>query len=563
MRKYYILYSLSLIFFFNNSYTNACTNILVTKGASSDGSTMITYAADSHSLYGELYYRPSQDFKKGSMLDIYEWELTSLLEKGKYLGKIRQATHTYSVLGNMNEHQLVIAETTYGGREGLVDSTAKLDYGNLIYITLQRAKTARAAIDTIAYLIQENGYYSSGESFSIADANEVWIMDIIGKGSPEIKKDKKGKIISTKYSKGAVWVALKVPDGYICAHANQSRIHKFPLNDKENCTYSNDVIRFAKEKGWYSGDDKDFSFADTYAPLNYESLRFCEARVYSIFRRSAPSMKFSDDYIKGIENSTPLPLWIKPDKKLAVQDVMTLMRDHFEGTDFDLTQDIGAGPYKCPYRWRPLTWKVDSTEYLNERAISTQQTGFSFVSQSRSWLPDCIGGVLWFGLDDTYSTVYMPLYCSMKNIPQSIAEGNGSLITFSETSAFWAFNYVNNFAYSRYSDMIVDIQKAQSELETKFKLYQPVIEKAALELYNSGNTDLTGQFLNEYSIQQSDITFSKWKQLGQNLLVKYMDGNVKDQNMKVLHPAYNQFWYKAIIEKTGDKFKVRKINNLK
>lgn len=549
--KPFVLLSLAIAFLkYADSYS--CTNILISKGATIDGSSVITYAADSHSLYGELYYYPASDYKAGTLLDIYEWDT------GKYLGKIHQIPHTYSVVGNINEHQLAIGETTYGGRTELADSTAILDYGSLIYITLQRARTARAAIDTIASLMSMYGYCSQGETFSISDPNEVWIMDIIGKGSPEIVKDKYGKIIKSKYSKGAVWVARRIPDGYISAHANQARIRQFPLNDSENCLYAKDVISFAKEKGWFKGEDKDFSFADTYAPLNFESLRFCEARVYSVFNRAAKSLNLSPDYAKGINGAAPLPLWIKPDKKLSLQDVIGFMRDHYEGTDLDMTQDIGAGPYKCPYRWRPLTWEVDSVEYFNERAISTQQTGFSFVAQSRSSLPDCIGGVLWFGVDDTYSTVYVPMYCSITNIPECFAVKNGDLFTYSPTSAFWAFNFVSNFAYSRYSDMIIDIQGVQKELENKFLALQPAIEKAANELVHAGNITLAKQYLNDYSANQAEITTSKWQKLGQDLLVKYMDGNIKTPDKKVLHPPYPMWWYKAVAGQTGDKLKVIK-----
>ncbi len=485
----------------------SCTNILVSKGASFDGSVMISYVADSHILYGELYYRPASDYPLGTLMPIYDWDSTI------YLGKIRQAVHTYSVVGNINEHQLTIGETTFGGREELLDRAATLDYGNLIYITLQRARTARAAIDTIANLLSENGYHSEGETFSIADQNEVWIMDIVGKGSPEIIKNKNGEIIGTKYSKGAVWVARRIPDGYICAHANQSRIKQFPLNDPKNCVYAKDVISFAREKGWFKGDDKDFSFADAYVPINYEALRLCEARVYSIFRRAASSLNLSADYVEGKDGAAPLPLWIKPDKKIGVKEMMALMRDHYEGTDLDMTNDFGAGPFKCPYRWRPLTWKVDSVEYFNERAISTQQTGFSFISQSRSWLPDCIGGMVWFGVDDTYSTVYMPIYCSTQIIPESLAQGNGNLFTYSESSAFWTFNFVSNWAYTRYCDMIIDIQKIQHELENKFIILQPAVEKTALELYNEGKANIAIQYLNDYSVNQVSITTIAGKNL--------------------------------------------------
>jgi len=344
------LFSLFLLIFFLNLAADACTNFLISKGATKDGSTMITYAADSHELYGELYFTPAADHLPGAMLDIYEWDT------GKYLGQIKQVPHTYTVVGNMNEHQVSIGETTWGGREELKDPKAIMDYGSLMYIALQRAKTAREAIKVITELVAEYGYYSAGESFSIADPNEVWIMEIIGKGSDNI---------------GAIWVARKVPDGYICAHANQARIRQFPLRDKENCLYAKDVISFAREKGYFNGRDEDFSFADAYAPLDYGALRFCEARVWSMFRRSAPSLNLSMDYVKGVKGAEPLPLWIKPDKKLSSHDVMELMRDHFEGSDFDMTNDIGAGPFNLPYRWRPLTWEVDSVRYCNERATST------------------------------------------------------------------------------------------------------------------------------------------------------------------------------------------------
>lgn len=528
----------------------ACTNVLVSKGASADSSTIISYAADSHQLYGELYYRPAKEYKEGTLLDIYEWDT------GKFLGKIHQARRTYSVVGNINQHQLAIGETTYGGREELVDTTAILDYGSLMYVTLQRAKTAREAIDTIAALMNQYGYYSSGESFSISDPNEVWIMEIIGKGSPKVIKDKNGKVKKTIYNKGAVWVARKLPEGYICAHANQARIRQFPLNDPENTVYSKDVISFAREKGWFNGEDKDFSFADTYAPLNYESLRFCEARVYSIFNRAAPSLKLSTGYVKGEKGAEPYPLFIKPDKKLSVQDIISLMRDHFEGTEFDMTKDIGAGPFECPYRWRPLTWKVDSVKYLNERAVSTQQTGFSFVSQSRSYLPDFIGGVLWFGVDDSYSSVFVPIYCSITNIPHSFEEKNGDLFTYSPTSAFWAFNQVSNFAYLRYNDMIKDIQKVQFSLENKYFALQPEIEQMALKLTKEGKETLAKEYLNDYSVQTAENATKTWQKLYTDLLVKYMDGNVKI-NGKVTHPPYPQWWYKAIINQTGEKFEVK------
>ncbi len=523
--------------FFSFVSLYACTNYLISKGASRDGSTMITYAADSHELYGELYYTPAVDYQPGTMLDIYEWDT------GKYLGQIRQVLHTYAVVGNMNEHQVSIGETTWGGREELKNPKAIMDYGSLMYIALQRARTAREAIKVMTDLVAEYGYYSSGESFSIADPNEVWIMEMISKGPDK---------------KGAVWVARKVPDGYICAHANQARIRQFPLNDKENCLYAKDVISFAREMGYFKGEDKDFSFAATYAPLDYGALRFCEARVWSMFRRAAPSLNLSIDHVNGSKVANPLPLWIKPDKKLSIHDVMELMRDHFEGTDFDMTKDVGAGPYKLPYRWRPLSWEVDSVRYCNERAVSTQQTGFSFVAQARSWLPDLIGGVLWFGVDDTYSTVYVPMYCGIKQVPHSFAVGTGTFHNLTWESAFWVFNFVSNYAYSRYSDMIKDIQKVQRELEGKFLADQSDIENAAMKLY-AESPQMAREYLTEYSVKLGDSTVQRWKKLGEFLLYKYLDGNVKDELGKVTHPGYPKSWYRRIVDETDDHFKMKKL----
>ncbi len=538
----YRFFSLMIgILFMTYLPAKSCTNFLISKGATQDGSTMISYAVDSHELYGELYYFPAARHQPGSMRDIYEWDT------GKYLGQIKEAELTYSVVGNMNEYQVAIGETTYGGREELVDTTAIMDYGSMIFIALQRAKTAREAIRVMTGLAAEYGYCSEGESFSISDPNEVWIMEMIGKGPG---------------NKGAVWVARRVPDGYICAHANQSRIRRFPLHDKENCLYSPDVISFAREKGYFSGKDEEFSFADTYAPADYGALRFCEARVWSFFRRAAPSLNLSIDYVKGEKGAEPMPLWIKPDKKLSVHDVMNLMRDHFEGTYFDMTKDVGAGPYALPYRWRPLTWKADSVEYCNERATSTQQTGYSFIAQSRSWLPNPIGGVFWFGLDDTYSTVYTPMYCGIQRVPKSYAVGTGSFDEFSWDSAFWVFNFVSNYAYSRYSDMIKDIQKVQAELEAKFLAEQPEIDKAAQALYSSA-PQLARDYLTKYSTTLGDSVTRRWKKLGEFLIYKYLDGNVKDEFGRVTHPGYPDSWYRTIVKETGDHFKMKKLEDEK
>ncbi len=515
---------------------HACTNFLISKGATADGSTMITYVADSHELYGELYYIPAATHLEGSWLEVYEWDT------GKYLGKIRQVPRTYAVVGNMNEYQVAIGETTWGGREELRDPQGILDYGSLMYIALQRATTAREAIKVMTELVAEYGYYSSGESFSISDPHEVWIMDMIGKGPG---------------NKGAVWVARRVPDGYITAHANYPRIRRFPLNDKENCLYARDVISFAREKGYFTGKDEEFSFAEAYAPADFSALRFCEARVWSFYRRAAPSRQFCLDYVRGDVKAEPLPLWIKPDKKLSVRDVMELMRDHFEGTEFDLSVGIGAGPFALPYRWRPLTWQVDSVRYFNERAISTQQTGFSFIAQARSWLPNPIGGVLWFGVDDTYSTVYVPIYCGITQIPKSYAVGTGSFDEFTWESAFWVFNFVANFAYSRYCDMIQDIQKVQRELEGRFLAAQPEVEKAALALYQT-SPRLAVDYLTSYSVREADETVARWRKLGEFLIYKYLDGNVKDEHGHVTHPGYPQSWYRQIVKDSGDRYRVPK-----
>ncbi len=470
----------------------ACTNILVTKGASADGSTMISYSADSHTLYGDLPVTPARRFPAGAERDILEWDT------GKFLGRIPEPPATYSVVGLMNEHQLAIGETTFTGREELKGPSGIIDYGSLMFIMLERARTAREAVQLAGQLVAEHGYASTGESISIADPNEVWLFEIIGKGEKQ---------------KGALWVAVRSPDGTIAAHANKSRIRRFPLHDPLNCLYAKDVISFAREKGWFSGRDEDFSFADAYDPANFESLRFCEARVWNVFRRAAPSLGLPIDVARGDTKAPPLPLSVRPDRKLAVADVMALMRDHFEGTEFDMTQDVGAGPFACPYRWRPMTWEVDGKKYLHERAISTQQTGFSFVTQSRAALPDPIGGVLWFGLDDTYSTVYTPMYCGIREAPRTFATGVASLTRFSWDSAFWVFNWVANYAYSRYSDMIVDIQKVQRQLEGQYLADQDAIEKEALVLH-SQSPERARDYLTSYSVRVGDATTARWRRLG-------------------------------------------------
>ncbi len=539
--------------------TNACTNFLITKGASKDGSVMITYSADSHVLYGELYYWPSKNWPAGSMLDIYEWDT------GKYLGKIPQIAHTYSVVGNINQHQVSIGETTYGGRLELADSLAIMDYGSLIYITLQRAKNAREAIFTFSQLVSDYGYASEGESFSIGDPNEAWILELIGKGP--------GK-------KGAVWVARRIPDGYISGHANHPRITTFPLADgKKSITskeinkifnpevetvYAYDVIDVARSYGWFKGADKDFSFSDTYAPLNFSAARFCEARVWSGFNKVNSQMGQYLDYAMGENLKNRMPLWIKPDKKLDLNDIKNIMRDYYQNTPMDMTKDPGAGPYGSTVRWRPMEWTVDGVKYFNERAISTMQTGFSFIAQSRSWLPDPVGGIIWFGVDDTYFTVYSPMYCGITEIPKSFAEGNGDMMTFSDDAAFWVFNQVSNFAYTRTRLLLGDLQSKQKELEDGYISETVNVDKEAADLYKNDQAAAV-KYLSDYSVKTGNNTVVQWKDLYKFLFTKYMDGNVKVKQSvpkgykmmvpKLSQPGYGDEWNRFIVKNTGNKFK--------
>lgn len=526
--------------------SDACTSFLVGKKASADGSVMITYAADSHNLYGELYHWPAAKWPKGSMLEIREWD------SNKPLGKIPQVEETYNVVGNMNEHQVAITESTFGGRPELEDSTGIMDYGSLIYVALQRAKSAREAIHIMTSLVKEHGYYSSGESFSIADKNEAWIMEMIGKGVG---------------NKGAVWVAIRIPDDCISAHANQSRIQQIPFDDKENCMYSPDVVSFAREKGYFNGKDKDFSFTKAYCPYDFSALRGCEARVWAFMRKYDKSLDAYLPFLKG-ESDKPMPLYVKADRKLTLQDVKNGMRDHYEGTEFCMTNDAGMGPYKVPYRWRPMTFKVDGQEYVNERAIATQQTGFVLCAQLRNWLPDVIGGVLWFGVDDAATAVFTPMYGSIKETPECFRVGNGDMMTFSWTSAFWIHNWVANMAYSKYSFMIEDIKPVQKELELGFEAMQPSIDKAAADMY-AKNPEEAVKFLTWYSTTEANRSTARWKQLGEYLVVKYIDGNVKKEvNGKFMQngyglsaspnfPGYDETYYRSIVNSAGERLKVK------
>lgn len=543
----------------------ACTNYLITKGASTDGSTMISYSADSHVLYGELYHWPAQQWPAGTMMDIYEWDT------GKKLGQIPQLERTYNVVGNSNEYQVSIAETTWGGRKELgKQDGAIMDYGSLIYVALQRSKTAREAMKNMTDLVAEYGYASSGESFSIADKDEVWVMEMIGKGQGQ---------------KGAVWVAAKIPDGYVSGHANHARITTFDYQkknkwDKEDAMFFNskDVISFAREKKWFTGDDEIFSFSDTYNPVDFGGARFCEIRVYSMFHKVSKEFKNNAaywDYAKGnvqheeVNNyaTNRMPLYIKPDKKVSVHDMMMFMRDHLEGTELDMSLDIGAGPFGLPYRWRGLTWEVGGKTYCNERATATQQAGFSFIAQMRSWLPDEVGTILWWGVDDPSGTVYMPFYSNMTSAPENFKEGNGSMMEWSETAGFWIFNQVENFAYLFWDRVHPDVEEAQSKLETRFIAEVQKVDAEAVKILNTKGHDEAVRYVNNYSHKIAAETFATWKVLYQELFMKFMDGNIKTRNEakadykinnpKVEQPGYGEAWYRKVVEETGSQFEMK------
>lgn len=524
----------------------ACTNLIVGKNVSADGSTIISYSADSYSLFGELYHYSAGLHKKGTMINVYEWDT------GKYLGQIEQARQTYNVVGNMNEFQLTIGETTFGGRPELVDTMGIIDYGSLIYLGLQRSRTAREAIKVMTDLVQEYGYCSSGESFTIADPNEVWIMEMIGKG-PGVR--------------GAVWVAVRVPDDCISAHANHSRIHQFDTSDKENCMYAPDVISFAREKGYFNGVNKDFSFSKAYAPLDFGARRYCEARVWSYFNMFTDRGDELLPYIQGTTDE-PMPLYVKPNRKISVQDVKNAMRDHYEGTALDITKDFGAGPYHTPYRLSPLEFEVNGQKYFNERPISTQQSGFVFVAQMRENLPDAVGGVLWFGLDDANMTVFTPVYCCATRVPECYTRVDGAdYITFSWKSSFWVFNWIANMVYPRYDLMIDDVRAVQTEIETTFNQAQEGIEAVAVKMLET-DPDKAKEFLTNYTVMTAQSTHDAWKRLGEFLIVKYNDGVVKrvkdgkfernaiGQPAGVIRPGYPKEFLEEYVKQTGDRYKI-------
>ena len=540
-----------------------CTNVIISRGASKDGSVLVSYAADSHTIYGELYYRPAKDWKDGSTIQIYDWD------SNKPLGQIAQVSHTYQTVGNMNEFQLIITETTWGGRPELEDKNGGIDYGSLIYITLQRARTAREAIDIIVKLANEYGYASEGETFSIADKNEAWIMDLIGKGS-QIRN-------GMNLQKGIVWVARRVPDGAICAHANQARIGKFPLNDPENCLYAPDVISFARRQGYFDGADEEFSFKKAYAPLDFGTVRGCDARVWSAFNILTDGwFSFYDengeavtrdaysylDYVMGRNLEADMPLFVYPRKKLGVKDVADVMRDHFEGTPMDMTQDIGAGGNALPYRWRPMEFTVDGRTYVNERAIATQQTGFWMVGQARNYVPDVVGGILWFGTDDAATSYLTPIYTSVTKVPGCFKEGNGDRLHYSPTSSFWVNNRVSNACYKMYNHMAPHVRaKADAfELDQMERrthsvdsmaviLYNQVVVKLQKKLSSKHDVMISSKpftkvirYVTNYSVDTAQKQFEAWQNLEVELLVKFMDGNVvpQDRDGKFIHSQYSE-----------------------
>ncbi|GAO31639.1 dipeptidase [Geofilum rubicundum] len=554
----------------------ACTSYLVTPGASVDGSSMITYAADSHIRYGELYYFEGGAQAPGSFYQCYD--------RGSHrpLAKIPNPSELYTVVGYLNEKQVAMGESTFGGRPELVDTTGMIDYGSLMFVALQRSATAREAIQVMAELVEEYGYYSSGESFSISDPNEVWIMELIGKGYTP-KYDRKTKT-TVNADKGAVWVAMRIPDGYISAHANQARITTFPLADgvksitsrqfdllnqpSVEVIYSHDVMEVARRKGYFSGTDEAFSFTDAYAPVDFGGARFCEARVWSMFRKVNSDMDQYQDYAMGYDLDNKMPLFIKPDRKLTPQDLMHFKRDHLEGTEFDMSKDAGAGEGERPYRWRPMTWKVDDKQYFHERTTATQQTAFSFIAQSRKGLPDMIAGIIWFGVDDAASSVYVPMYVGMRHAPEAYAEGFGSIIQYEADAAFWVFNKVAHLAYLQYNRIHPDIVKAQSALEARFKDFVPAVDKAALELYQK-DPELAADFLTDFSVKMGNYTVERWQDLYGFLMVKHLDGNLKLEEDGVFqtneygrypivkHPDQPDWWYRLILDTTGDQFEYK------
>lgn len=536
----------SVALFLAPTEAQACTSFLVGKNASADGSAFITYNQDDYGMFGRLHYLPAAQHAKGEMRKIYDGDTNH------YHGEIAEAPYTYAVMGYINEHQVGITETTFGGRSELEDPKGIIDYVSLMTIALQRSKTAREAIRVMTSLVQEYGYASEGESFSIADPNEVWILEMIGKGPKE---------------KGAVWVAIRIPDDCIACHANQSRIHQFNMKDKKNVMYAKDVISFARKQGYFTGKDADFSFADAYAPADFSAIRFCETRVWSFYNKWVNGMEQYLDYVDGkhIGQAKPMPLYFKPKQKLSLQDVMNSMRDHYEGTPFDITKDVGAGPYEAPYRPTPLVWEHKGKKYFNERPISTQQTAGTYVIQLRASLPNAIGGVLWYGNDDPNMVAYTPVYCCASKAPECYDPKDASDVKFSWNSAFWVENWVSNMTYPRYSQLFPSVKAAREELESKYASQQAEIEAQAKTLL-SQDPARAKAYLTDYSAQCAKQMMNRWKQLGEYLIVKFNDQSIKpEKNGKyemtpdglgkaVERPGFNENYREVITKETGDKY---------
>ena len=521
--------------------SSACTNLIVGKKASVDGSVLVSYNADDYGMFGHLCHYPAGTHKKGEMRKIFDWDT------GEYHGEIPEAPVTYNVIGNINEFQLSICETTYGGREEMVDTTGILDYGSLIYVTLQRAKTAREAISVMTSLVEKYGYCSEGETFSICDPNEAWIMEMMGTGPG---------------SKGVVWVAMRIPDNAICAHANQSRIGKFDMKDKKNVLYSKNVISYARKMGWFTGKDADFSWKNTYARPDFSGRRFCDARVWSFFNHYQKGFDRYLPWALGKDpNAEDMPLWIIPDRKLSVHDVEMGMRDHYEGTALALdTTNVGGGIYQMPYRPTPLQFKVDGKTYFNERPISTQQTAFSFVSQLRSWMPREIGGVIWFGNDDANMVAYTPVYCGNTVQPECYNTPGADAVTFSDKNAFWVCNWVSNMVYPRYSQIFPELQTLRDSLEASYFAQQADFEKKAMNLYAT-DKQAALRMLNDYSVEKAQQMLAEWKNLAIRIIVKYNDMGVKQEKngkiiQKTMRPGYPESFARKLVKETGDWYAV-------
>lgn len=531
------------------SEAEACSNFIVGKKASVDGSVMCSYSADDYGMFQNLCHYPAAKHAKGEMRKIFDWD------SNKYYGEIPEAAETYNVIGNINEWQVTIGETTYGGREEMVDSTGIMDYGSLIYVALQRSKTAREAIKVMTTLANTYGYNSGGETFTICDPNEAWIMEMMGKGAG---------------SKGAVWVALRIPDDAVCAHANQSRIGKFNMKDKKNVMYAKDVVSFARSKGWFKGKDADFSWKMAYAKPDFSGRRFCDARAWAMLNHFYDMSPYLDWALGKNPDAQDMPLWVVPNKKVSVQDVENVMRDHYEGTPLSVADgsDIGGGIWEMPYRPTPLMYKVDGKQYFNERPVSTQQSGFVFVSQMRSWLPREIGGVFWFANDDANMAAFTPVYCSMTERPECYNTPGADALHFSKKNAYWVCNMTSNMVYPRYSLMFPTLKEVRDSLDNSYFAAQTGVEKKAQELYTQ-NPQAAVKYLNDYSVEKAQQMLARWNQLFEFMVVKYNDMIIKptDKNgtfkktpyglgATPVRPGYPEKFAKQLVKQSGDKFLV-------